>query len=195
MTCGRGIDAVTADPADRIGSDCELVSRRISVDTLAAAQGQHQTEVEPSVAAWGSTAVATFQVARFRDGGAAGIGWATSTNAGRTWRSGILPGVTMASTPAGDAPRASDPVAAYDAAHTTWLIASLMLGNNYSGLGISRSADGARWAMPVFASRDSDGLARVRQGVDLVRQHVGEPVLRQLLPRRTRTSPRRASRS
>ena len=71
VTCGRGIDAVTADPADRIGSDCELVSRRISVDTLAAAQGQHQTEVEPSVAAWGSTAVATFQVARFRDGGAA----------------------------------------------------------------------------------------------------------------------------
>jgi hypothetical protein len=153
VTCSRGIDAVTADPADRIGSDCELVSRRISVDTLAAAPGQHQTEVEPSVAAWGSTAVATFQVARFRDGGAAGIGWATSTNAGRTWRSGILPGVTTASTPAGDAPRASDPVAAYDAAHTTWLVASLVLGNNYSGLGISRSADGVRWATPVFASR------------------------------------------
>jgi hypothetical protein len=155
VTCGRGIDVVTADPADRVASDCELVSRRISVDPLVAAQGQHQTEVEPSVAAWGATAVATFQVGRFRDGGAAGIGWATSANAGRTWRSGILPGVTTASAPAGDAPRASDPVSAYDAAHSTWLVASLVLGNGYTGLGISRSADGANWATPVFAARNA----------------------------------------
>ena len=157
VTCGRGVDVVTADPADRIAPDCELVTRRISVDTLLGTQGQHQTEVEPSVAAWGATAVATFQVARFRDGGAAGIGWASSTNAGRTWRSGILPGVTTASAPAGDAPRASDPVAAYDAAHGTWLVSSLVLGNDYSALGISRSPDGARWATPVFASRTANG--------------------------------------
>jgi pimeloyl-ACP methyl ester carboxylesterase len=50
--------------------------------------------VEPSLAAWGSTLVSAFQVGRFADGGAASIGFATSRDAGRTWRSGILPQVT-----------------------------------------------------------------------------------------------------
>src|SRR5262245_26552778 len=91
VACGKGVDVVSADQADTVTSDCELVSRVISTDSLVAAAGQHQTEVEPSAAAWESTVVATFQVGRFRDGGAAGIGWSTSTNAGRTWRSGVLP--------------------------------------------------------------------------------------------------------
>jgi hypothetical protein len=153
VSCGKGVDVVTADLADGIANDCEFVSRRISVDTLGSAPGQHQTEVEPSVAAWNSTAVATFQVGRFRDGGAAGIGWATSTDAGRTWRSGVLPSLTTASNPAADAPRASDPVVAYDAAHGTWLIATLVLGNGYTALGISRSVDGLSWSAPVSAAR------------------------------------------
>ena len=153
VTCGRGIDAVTADPADKIAGDCEFISRRISVDTLTTAGAQHQTEVEPSVAGWGSTAVATFQVGRFRDGGAAGIGWATSTDSGRTWRSGILPALTTATKPSGDAPRASDPVAAYDAAHATWLITTLVLSDAFTALGISRSADGLTWSAPISATR------------------------------------------
>jgi hypothetical protein len=154
VSCGKGTDTVTADLADKIAADCEFVSRRISVDSLVAApRAQHQTEVEPSVAGWGSTAVATFQVGRFRDGGAAGIGWATSADAGRTWRSGILPALTAASTPAGDAPRASDPAVAYDAAHGTWLISTLVLGDAFTGLGISRSADAVAWSAPVSAAR------------------------------------------
>ncbi len=153
VTCGKGVDVVTADPADKVGRDCEFVSRRISVDTLTAAPGQHQTEVEPSVAAWGSTAVATFQVGRFTDGGAAGIGWATSKDAGLTWRSGVLPALTNASSPSGEATRASDPVAAYDAAHGTWLIATLVLGNGFTALDISRSVDGESWSPPVSAAR------------------------------------------
>jgi hypothetical protein len=153
VTCGKGLDVVMADAADKVAGDCELVSRRISDDTLVTAPGQHRTEVEPSVAAWGSTAVATFQVGRFDDGGAAGIGWATSTDSGRTWRSGVLPGVTTASAPAGDAPRASDPSVAYDAAHGTWLVATLVLGDAYTALGISRSTDGRTWGTPVLAAR------------------------------------------
>jgi hypothetical protein len=153
VTCGKGIDIVTADPVDTVARDCEFVSRRISVDTLTASPGQHQTEVEPAVAGWSSTAVATFQVSRFRDGGAAGIGWATSNDAGRTWRSGILPGLTSASSPPGDAARASDPAVAYDAAHGTWLIATLVLGDGFTGLGISRSGNGSTWSAPVSAAR------------------------------------------
>jgi len=154
ITCGKGVDVVTADPGDIVARDCEFVSRRISVDTLTAAPGsQHQTEVEPSVAGWDSTAVATFQVGRFTDGGASGIGWATSADSGRTWRSGILPGVTTASTPPGPAPRASDPAVTYDAAHGTWLISTLVLGTDFTALGISRAADGVSWGAPVLAAR------------------------------------------
>jgi hypothetical protein len=157
VACGKGVDAVTADLADSISRDCELVSRRISSDSLTSAGAQHQTQVEPSVAGAGTTAVATFQVGRFADGGAAGIGWSTSTDSGRTWRSGILPSLTVASKPAGDPPRASDPAVAYDAAHATWLIATLVLGANYTGLGISRSNDGRSWSAPTFAARFASG--------------------------------------
>src|SRR5262249_46486763 len=67
--------------------------------------------------------------------------------------SGVLPQVTSASTPPGEAPRASDPAVAYDAAHGTWLIATLVLGGNFTALGISRSGDGATWSAPVSAAR------------------------------------------
>ncbi len=153
VTCGRGVDAVTADLGDTVARDCEFVSRRISADSLTSAGGQHQTQVEPSVAGAGTTAVATFQVGRFADGGAAGIGWSTSTDSGRTWRTGMLPSLTAASKPAGDAPRASDPAVAYDASHATWLIATLVLGSSYTGLGINRSVDGRSWSAPTFAAR------------------------------------------
>jgi hypothetical protein len=153
VLCRGGVDIVNADASDSVSSDCEFVSRVVSTDTLGSAPGQHATEVEPSAAANGSTVVATFQVGRFRDGGAAGVGWATSANAGRTWRSGILPGVTQASPQPGDAPRASDPSVAYDAAHRTWLISTLVLGDRYTALGISRSDDGLAWSAPVTAAR------------------------------------------
>jgi hypothetical protein len=151
VKCGKGVDAVTADRGDSVASDCEFVTRVISSDTLTGA-GQHQTEVEPSVAGWGSTAVATFQVGRYQDGGADGIGWALSRDSGRTWRSGILPGLTAASKPPGPAPRASDPAVAYDAAHSTWLVSTLVLGFDFTALGISRSADGVAWNAPVLAA-------------------------------------------
>jgi len=146
--CGRGVDIVTADSADRIARDCEIVSRRISFDTLVGAPGQHQTEVEASVLGFGSMAVATFQVGRFADrqGGAAGIGWATSRDAGRTWRSGVLPGVTAAGR------RATDPVVAFDAAQGQWLISTLINGTDVTAVGISRSRDGVTWSPPVFAA-------------------------------------------
>ena len=156
VACGRGRDIVTADAGARISRDCEVVSRRISVDTLVSAEGQHQTEVEPDVVGNGSTAVAVFQVGRFADGGAAGIGWATSTNSGRTWRSGVLPGLTIFSTPAGTASRVSDPAVAYDAVHGTWLAASLLV-SAISAVDVSRSPDGVSWSLPVTAVQAGPG--------------------------------------
>ena len=67
----------TSSPAD-----CEIVSRQLSRDALRLAGAQHETQVEPDSLAVGSTIVTAFQSGRLVEGGAAGIGWATSTDAG-----------------------------------------------------------------------------------------------------------------
>jgi hypothetical protein len=41
---------------------------------------------------------------------------------------------------------------AYDAAHGQWLVATLILGSDFSALGISRSSDGVTWSAPVLAA-------------------------------------------
>ncbi|HEY6583768.1 MAG TPA: sialidase family protein [Gaiellaceae bacterium] len=149
VRCGRGRDLVNADATDRVAADCELVARVIARDPYRS-PAQHASIAEPDSFSFGSTIVATFQVGRFRDGGAVAIGWATSRDRGRTWRSGRLPALTVASQPAGPWARASDPVLAYDALHRTWLIASLALNEGMSAaVVVSRSADGLAWSPPV----------------------------------------------
>ncbi len=153
VSCGLGLDLVAADSTDRLAVDCELVSRRISRDRLRGAGAQHASQAEPDSFAWGSKVVATFQVGRYVDGGAQAIGFAVSSDAGRTWRSGILPLLTFASKPRGPFPRASDPVVAYDDLHRVWLIATLAIGVEDTALLISRSSDGLHWSAPVTAAR------------------------------------------
>ena len=55
----------------------------------------HHTEVEPDSFSNGSTIVAAFQVGRIFDGGACAIGFATSTDNGTSWTSGLLPGIEI----------------------------------------------------------------------------------------------------
>src|SRR5439155_802768 len=87
-----GHDVVTAELFDRVAADCEVVSRQLSRDTLTDEPAQHETQVEPSSAASGGTIVTVFQSGRHLGGGAAGIGFATSRDAGATWRSGSCTG-------------------------------------------------------------------------------------------------------
>lgn len=148
VSCGAGRDLVVADRGDLVSPDCEVVVRRISADPSRAPKAQHETAVEPDSASWGSTAVAAFQVGRLASGGAAQIGFATSTDAGRTWAGGTLPGLTSSSTPPGPQSAASDPAVAYDAVHGVWLVASLGITARTSVL-VSRSADGVHWQAPV----------------------------------------------
>jgi BNR repeat-like domain len=149
VRCGRGIDLVNADLGDRIARDCETVVRVVARDPHRA-PAQHASIAEPDTFAWGNTVVAVFQSGRFRDGGAVNTGWATSTDAGRTWRSGLLPALTVRSMPAGRWQRASDPVVAYDAVHGVWLIASLALSpGEAAAVVVSRSADGINWSAPI----------------------------------------------
>src|SRR5919197_1276617 len=118
--------------------------------------GQHKTVVEPDTYSNGSTIVAAAQIGRIFDGGAAGIGFATSTNNGGSWTSGTLPGITTAA--GGSYDRATDPSVAYDARHGVWLASTLALRNTSSGpSGVavltSRSTNGGlTWSNPVVTA-------------------------------------------
>lgn len=155
VSCGTARDIVVADAFDRIAADCRTVSLRLSVDTTTG-PAQHRTEVEPSAAASGSAVVATFQVGRFTDGGAEAIGFATSSDAGHTWRSGLLPGLTVGG---GRWTRASDPVVTYDATHGVWLAASLAFAATANAVVVSRSVDGLAWSPAAPAAEASSPLA------------------------------------
>src|ERR671914_968465 len=151
VACGAGRDVVTADGSDRVAADCELVSRRISRDIHRNEDAQHETQVEPDSLTVGNTTVAAFQTGRRFNGAASNIAWAVSTDNGRTWRSGELPGVTRNAPRPGTAEAASDPVVAYSAVHGVWLISTLAV-RSPTRLTISRSADGRSWSNPIDAA-------------------------------------------
>ena len=120
----------------------------------------HHTEVEPDTFSNGSTIVAAFQVGRIFDGGACATGFATSTNNGASWTSGLLPGITKWSG-GGPNDRATDPSVAYDARHNVWLISSLTLleagGVHGNAVVTSRSSDGGfTWGNPVTTATGND---------------------------------------
>jgi hypothetical protein len=151
VRCGAGTDTVTADLNDDVARDCEIVGRRLSRDPFTGPEAQHESEVEPDSLTVGRTTISTFQVGRRASGAADNVGWATSSDNGRTWRSGLLPGLTRASVPAGPHERASDPVVAYDAVHNVWLISTLAIEGQATRLPVSRSTDGITWSNPVLA--------------------------------------------
>jgi hypothetical protein len=154
--CGGGADTVTAGLGDAVATDCETVSRELSHDAFYDFEYQHETEAEPDSFASGSTLVAVFQVGRAHEGGgAAAIGFATSRDAGQTWRAGLLPSVTVWSRVPGAYERASDPAVTYDARHSIWLAGSLVLGVDGTGIVVSRSRDGVNWLPPVVAAPGS----------------------------------------
>jgi hypothetical protein len=160
VRCGPGLDTVTADLADSVAADCELVGRRLSRDPYENPESQHETEAEPDSFTFGRTTVSVFQVGRRFDGGATNIGYAVTTDDGRTWRNGLLPGLTLASAPPGRHVRASDPVVAYDARHGTWLASTLAIEPGTTRLAINRSPDGVAWDNALVAAEESapDGI-------------------------------------
>jgi hypothetical protein len=152
VRCGPGPDIVAADLGDRVAADCETVSRRLAVDRTTDPSTRHATIVEPDSFSFGSTMLAVYQVGRVpRPGGAAtATGFSTTTDGGRTWRSGLLPGLTGAG---GTWDRVSDPVAGYDVRHGVWLAASLAISSHQSGVAFNRSTNGVMWSAPVVARR------------------------------------------
>jgi len=152
VDCGAGRDVVTADLGDVVTANCETLSRRLSVDPYSNADSQHETAVEPDSASFGNTVVAVYQLGRREAGAAANIGVAVSRDAGRTWVRSTLPGTTVNATPPGPEIGASDPVVAYDAVHSVWLVGTLTVERSFSHVEVARSSDGRRWSSPVEAA-------------------------------------------
>jgi hypothetical protein len=125
---------------------------QLSSDPYTNADSQHASELEPGTYSYGSTIVTAFQAGRFADGGSSNIGWATSTDSGRTWKTGFLLDTTQLS--GGPYTRVSDPAVAYDFAQDTWMIS--MLAEVGSGptlathtIIVSLSTDGGlTWSQP-----------------------------------------------
>ena len=129
---------------------------QVSSDPYSNSTSQHRTEVEPDTFSFGSTIVSVFQVGRIFGGGAANIGFATSTNSGATWTSGFLPGITTVA--GGTAAAVSDPSVAFDAQHNVWLISSLPINSSGGTIGVvtSRSTNGGlTWSNPVTTTTGS----------------------------------------
>ena len=92
VLAGIAVALVTAAAA----AGGSVVATPISSDPYTNQSSQHRTQVEPDSFGYGNTVVATFQTGRFNvGGGSSNIGWATTTNAGRTWTTGMLPGTTV----------------------------------------------------------------------------------------------------
>ncbi|WP_405112667.1 glycoside hydrolase [Micromonospora sp. NBC_01405] len=138
--------------------------QRVGGDPYLTGDTQHATAVEPDSFAWGRTIVSAYQVGRDADapGGATNIGFATSYDAGLTWTSGTLPGITLAG--GGPHLRASDPVVAYSARHGVWLTASLVINDLHDGVLVNRSTDGQTWSAPGWAI-GNDGQDRDKEWV------------------------------
>lgn len=162
-----GVVAVTVAAAGQAIATTPAVpvAQTISTDTLPAYSPnakytiEHQTELETDTFSWYTTIVAAFQVGRDNPTyGAQAIGWATSTDRGVTWKSGILPGLT-ASSPVH--PNAAYPVVvnqsvAYSAKAATWLIPSVTYvpsgtGFTEKALMVNRSSDGVNWKDAITA--------------------------------------------
>jgi hypothetical protein len=132
---------------------------QLSSDTFTNSTSQHKTAVEPDTFASGSTIVSAFQVGRIFGGGAADIGFATSTNSGKDFTSAFLTGTTLFTKPAGIYSAVSDPSVAFDAKHGVWIISFLGLfpkGNTSEvDVLVSRSTDGGlTWSSPFVVNND-----------------------------------------
>lgn len=126
---------------------------RVSRDILQpdGGQGQPETQTEPFLAidpAREARLLAGYQEGRFADGGARALTYAFSKNSGRTWKEGLLPGLTIAS--GGPFQRASDPWVAFGPRGRAYYVSLLFNETNPdNGLFVSASPDGGKtWGPP-----------------------------------------------
>jgi len=158
-SCGSSYSSSSNNGSNGSGNDfppATVPLTRLSTDPFTNTTSQHATEVEPGSFASGSTMITSFQVGRIHGGGAADIGYAISTDAGLTWNSNLLPGITTFQG-GGTNSAVSDTNVAYDAKHGIWLISSLPISATNIQVAVNRSTDGgATWSNPVMVAQGPD---------------------------------------
>jgi hypothetical protein len=129
-------------------------SVRVSRDILdvAPAGSEPETETETFFAVDPKSdrhLLAGYQEGRFFDGGARALTWAVSTDAGKTWREGIVPNLTQAD--GGPYERASDPWVALGLDNRAYYASIAFNARSpENGVYLSASSDGGRsWGDPV----------------------------------------------
>ncbi|MBV9342268.1 MAG: exo-alpha-sialidase, partial [Acidobacteria bacterium] len=160
LSTGCGSDQAATASLGNQGSTFPPASAplvRLSTDIFANPGSQHATEVEPDSFSFGPRLVSAFQAGRIYSGGASDIGFAVSADAGVTWQSGFLPGLTIFQG-GGTNASVSDPAVAYDARQDVWIISSLTIAlNGATQVVVSRSSDGGMsWGSPVAVSHTPD---------------------------------------
>jgi len=121
---------------------------------------QAETQTEPYLAINPEdpdNLVAAWQETRFTDGGARALGFATSTDGGRRWTEGRIPGLTTID--GGPWDRASDPWPAFGpngvAYYSSLLVTNAAVGGP-NAIAVSRSDDGGlTWGAPVEVTRST----------------------------------------
>jgi len=123
---------------------------------------QPDTEIEPSIAvnpANPKNVVTVYQEGRIADGGDATNGFATSTDGGKSWRTGELPGLTTYPGQGGVFERASDAVVAFGPNNVVYANSLVFDFTNNdglrSGIAVNVSKDGGlHWGPPVLLQDD-----------------------------------------
>src|SRR5256886_1264608 len=123
------------------------------------------TQIEPSIAvnpANPKNVVTVYQEGRIADGGDATNGFATSTDGGKSWRTGELPGLTTYPGQGGVFERASDAVVAFGPNNIVYANSLVFDFNNNnglrSGIAVNVSKDGGlHWGPPVVIQDDNLG--------------------------------------
>ena len=84
VACSIAVTATLVSAASAVAANTAVIA-----DPFTNTSSQHATAVEPDTYAFGSTLVVTTQVGRFFDGGASSTAFATSTDGGATFTSGL----------------------------------------------------------------------------------------------------------
>lgn len=147
LLAGSGAPAEAASLRPKVLRDVQAGVHRLET----VAPQQTDTAVEPSVTVNPRNplnAVALFQAGRVDAGCAQINGYATTFDGGKTWKSGVLPKLTVAD--GGTYPLASDPVVAFGPNNVVYAN-SLMCDGDFNDLAVSVSTNGGRsWGPPIM---------------------------------------------
>ena len=145
LPAGQESTSSTRSSRTRSADDCEIVTRQLSRDPFENV-AQHETQVEPDSASFGSTIVTVFQSGRLVDGGAVGTGWATSVDAGQDVAQRLPRAGHRARQRSGRRLRPAPPrLADHDARRRARTRTQLL---------VSRSPDGLVWSRPEPVAAD-----------------------------------------